>query len=907
MEQMLLKLGGLMPKLWEMSFAGGIVILVVLGARILLRRAPKIFSYVLWGVVLFRLLCPVSVSTSVSLFGLFEVPRNEAADTLPQENVTGMPQYPGGLHADNTQQQMTGEPAQTQASNTEAVVQSQSAWAQKNVWIGVIWLAGLAVVLLYGSRGYISLRKNLRHAKTLRQNVYETERIETPFVLGIVSPKIYLPRNLTEQEQEYIILHERTHIMRGDHVSRLLFFLALAIHWFNPLAWVAFYLSEKDMEMSCDETVLKAMDEDIRAAYATSLLTLAIGRRRFAGIPLAFGESDTKARVKNIMRYRKPAIGVAVVAALVVGLLVVALGSNPTEQEAALTDEVIKDKETQALLEALEEMEGYEGEIETQKEAAVKEVEVYEAVGKWAEAFCNRDAETIIAMCGEKALESLAQSVQLETYDGQATMGYSSPWPWSDEADYEICFATDSTAEILYYAWTSDPHVTVWRETLTYHKEGSEYVIDEEKLIWLDAISSGVEYMEAYLEGITGSRMDYQTNGAGAGLNDNAKANPGLAGYSELFEPETAARYLLNLLDNPNKVLLTAEAAGADGSVRVEIQFLEDGGSVWVTMQQPYGEDGIWLVNGHVMGAGNDLATGGVENGRYKIGVRTVSVEHRCIDSYVQTGTTYSGISVSPIYFAEDCVFAVNPSMNGLQEKEVSFAEFASYIEEGTEGLNWTCWLAMQDGEAVEALLLNTYETYGIRCDWAAEEDWYKSMQDELGKDFLAQYYTLADTKEAELAAIPGKEKIEVYIGNTGDGESGLVLVKDADGNLLHSECAHTARTPWRKVYLGEDADGNGFLFVLCIEERDTYGSYSYEALRMDADGRGATGVEAASQFAYGGAYVYDDALFEQWVAPMENYLENSTLLLGIQDGEVRVNGGSEADIYNYETLRRKD
>lgn len=603
MEQILVELGRLMPKLWEMSLTGGIVILAVLCARVLLYRAPKIFSYVLWSVVLLRLLCPVSVSTPVSLFCLLELQEREVVYTQPEKDAVGMVQNPAGQQAGALLQEQTTDTVQTQ--NEAAEDATRSVWTQKNVWFGVIWLAGMIFVLLYGSRGLGSLKKSLRQSEKMRRNVYETNLINTPFVMGVLSPKIYLPMNLTEEEQDYIILHERTHIARGDHISRLIFFLALAIHWFNPLVWVAFYLSEKDMEMSCDEAVLKAMDEDIRAEYATSLLGLATGRRRLTGMPLAFGEGDTKARVKNIMRYRKPAVGVAVVAALAVGLLLIALGSNPMETQA--------DAATQILLTnpVGENTDDASGEQNTEMEET--KAMVYEALDKWAKAFCDRDAETIIAMCDGKILEGLTQSVGLEAVGNQATMGFSSPWPWDDESDYQICLVTDSTAEILYYAWTSDPHVAVWRETLTFHKAGSDYIVDEENLAFLDAISSGSEYMQAYPDGIIGGRMDHRINGVGESLNDNAKANPNTTGYAELFTPERAARYLLNLLDNPNKVVLTAGTPNEDGSVTVEISFLEDGKTVWANMWQPYGEDGIWLVQSDWNVMGTDVADGGSE------------------------------------------------------------------------------------------------------------------------------------------------------------------------------------------------------------------------------------------------------------------------------------------------------
>ena len=180
-------------------------------------------------------------------------------------------------------------------------------------------------MLLYSGISYLKIRKKVRIAVPLRSNIWIADDIKSPFVIGFLKPKIYLPNNLGEQEQEYIILHEQHHIRRLDHVIKTLAFLALTIHWFNPLVWFAFVLACKDMEMSCDEAVIRKIGENVRADYSASLLTLATGHRIIAGTPLAFGEGDTKGRIRNLAKWKKPAIWVLVLTIIICLILGVCL------------------------------------------------------------------------------------------------------------------------------------------------------------------------------------------------------------------------------------------------------------------------------------------------------------------------------------------------------------------------------------------------------------------------------------------------------------------------------------------------------------------------------------------------------------------------------------------------------
>ena len=193
-------------------------------------------------------------------------------------------------------------------------------------------------LLVYSLVSTLLLKRQLKNARSTEENIFEANNLETPFLLGIIKPKIYLPAGLDDAERSYILLHEQTHIHRKDHIIKAFAFLTLSVHWFNPLAWIAFRLMTADMELSCDEKVLKEMDGDIRKPYAATLLSLAAGRHILSGNPLAFGEGDVKQRIRNVLNYREPAFWLtltAVIAAVAVGIGLLANpeGTNIIEVE----------------------------------------------------------------------------------------------------------------------------------------------------------------------------------------------------------------------------------------------------------------------------------------------------------------------------------------------------------------------------------------------------------------------------------------------------------------------------------------------------------------------------------------------------------------------------------------------
>lgn len=320
----------LLPKVWNMSLTASVVILVVLLARLALKRAPKVFSYALWAVVLFRLLCPVSLSSGLSLFSVLDAPVSE------QNTLEYVP--PDIVHTEDPEVNLPvpGVSAVINEAMPYGLEQLVADPLETPVYQAtMLWLLGIAVLLIYSVASLLRLRRKLAGSARLRDNIRLADHISSPFVLGLFRPKIYLPSSLPEGERDYIIVHEQHHIRRLDHVVKLLSFAALCIHWFNPLVWVAFVLSGKDMEMSCDEAVLRKMGEDIRADYSQSLLNLATGRRVIAGTPLAFGEGDTKSRVKNALKWKRPAVWVVLLAVIVCAAVILACALNPKEEVPA--------------------------------------------------------------------------------------------------------------------------------------------------------------------------------------------------------------------------------------------------------------------------------------------------------------------------------------------------------------------------------------------------------------------------------------------------------------------------------------------------------------------------------------------------------------------------------------------
>ena len=291
----------------ELSLTACYVILFIIAARFLLRKAPKVYAYALWGVVYFKL---------VSVFRLEFFTRS----LIPQPQIDK-------IYYDIS-------PDYTAFYSTEAGIVSQvnSEFVAPVPVVtpiytpALIWFIVLCVILVASAAMYFSAYSKLKNSnlKNLKDNVYVSDAISTPFVFGIIRPKIYLPCGLTEQQHNYIITHEKVHIRRKDHIIKLLAFVITCIHWFNPLVWLSFFLLEKDMEMSCDEKVLQILGNEHKKDYSYCILSLAAGKRFVPKAYLSFGDSDTKKRIKNVLNYKKPAVVASVMT--IIGIVVIAVG-----------------------------------------------------------------------------------------------------------------------------------------------------------------------------------------------------------------------------------------------------------------------------------------------------------------------------------------------------------------------------------------------------------------------------------------------------------------------------------------------------------------------------------------------------------------------------------------------------
>ncbi len=325
--------------LFQLSVTGSIAILAVLMLRLLLCKAPRQFSYLLWGIALFRLLCPVSLPSSISFWNLANFVEKDFMPIAEQRVNFTEPTFEEEenknviTNKNVAIESVSGKDERVlpvQAQNTGRIVDAKESFKAAFAFIlFAVWLLGAVGLAGYGMLSAQRLRGQLRCSLHIRDNIYLADGIATPFVFGLLRPKIYLPSCLGEQERDYIILHEQYHIFRRDYLFRVLAFAALCLHWFNPLVWQAFALSGKDMEMSCDEAVMKKIGRDIRFEYAQSLLSFAVGGKRMAGISMSFGEDDTKSRIKNVLNYKKPGIIIVVIAALACALTAVCLITNP--------------------------------------------------------------------------------------------------------------------------------------------------------------------------------------------------------------------------------------------------------------------------------------------------------------------------------------------------------------------------------------------------------------------------------------------------------------------------------------------------------------------------------------------------------------------------------------------------
>lgn len=532
-------------KIVNMSLTAGYCIIAVIVLRFFLRKQPKVLSYLLWSVVLFRLLCPFSAVSGYSLLRM-------DTTVLSQENFsgaggTGDTVWHGkGYLFDETAQEtaMTAVPAAgSEALGTKGEEKEQ--WWRFTFFVGAwVWLAGIVMLSGYSLWSAFRLRGFLLRAVLQEGNVYEAEGISTPFVFGIIRPRIYLPSHLQPEERRYVLEHEKIHVARKDYLVKLISWGAVCLHWFNPLVWIAFVLMERDMEMSCDEAVIRRIGADEKQAYSLALLQLSSGDGGLKSVPVAFGEGNVKGRIQNVLQWHRRRIVTVVSLVLLLGILAVGLALNPpgrTEREA---EEMLR----------------------------------LGFVDAYASAYCDRDGNTLVSLYKDE--ETAYKYVMLLDKIGETySFGLSSPWP--NEFRFMVQDGGrpgEGKAQIWYYAWTSDPHVYVWKEEMSF----TDYHVTESAIKYLDNISSKEEFEEAYLIDGEYQFTDYVERGFLEGINEQTaydRENGGADRNAAYRSPETAAAWIFNLTGGQGEML--SSVSGEFSTVKYTFA---DGSSVEIPM-----------------------------------------------------------------------------------------------------------------------------------------------------------------------------------------------------------------------------------------------------------------------------------------------------------------------------------
>ena len=309
--------------LFNMSITASYLVLAVVIARALLKKAPKWITCLLWAMVGFRLICPFTIESALSLIpGTQTITANETSVIKPftvQSGIAGI---------DTSVNEFLGD------KYAEGVTVPTNTFADVTTVLSVIWLVGLICMLIYGFISYIRLRKRVGVSLLFKDNIYYCDNIDTPFILGFFKPKIYVPSGISEEQTGYITLHEKAHLKRKDHLWKPLGFLLLSVYWFNPVMWVAYILLCRDIESACDEKVIKNMDNSEKKNYSETLVSCSVQRRMVMACPLAFGEVGVKQRIKSVLNYKKPAFWIIILAFVLFTVVAVCFLTNPDDSHS---------------------------------------------------------------------------------------------------------------------------------------------------------------------------------------------------------------------------------------------------------------------------------------------------------------------------------------------------------------------------------------------------------------------------------------------------------------------------------------------------------------------------------------------------------------------------------------------
>ena len=414
-------------ELLNLSIMAGWLILAVLVVRICFKKAPKYIRCILWGLVGLRLMFPFSIESIFSLVPSGKVIEPEIVyDLNPAINS-------GSGVIDNTTNQLMMDSFAPDMQNSVNPLQIVTFIASN------LWVLGVIVMLIYCAISYILVRRKVFDAVKKEGNVYESERVVTPFVLGIFRPRIYIPYEMDEDARNYVVEHEKAHIKRGDHISKLVGFLVLSVYWFNPLIWVAYILLCKDIELACDEKVLKSIGETQKKNYSRVLLQYSVSPKMIAACPLAFGEVAIKQRIKNVLNYKKPAFWIVAVAIVVCVVVAVCFMTSPKAE----TNELLPDETIAGGEEITDTQEGSSGEaIAPTKGHTNKNEETKQLLLMVDDAlyYCIGLPSKEVAKCGvmDGEIETSVDEGEIPTQNNQSNFGTGYGWQRTRHNEVEV-------------------------------------------------------------------------------------------------------------------------------------------------------------------------------------------------------------------------------------------------------------------------------------------------------------------------------------------------------------------------------------------------------------------------------------------------------------------------------------
>lgn len=955
--------------LLRMSVTGAVAILAVLLLRLCLRRVPKIFSYALWAIVLFRLLCPVSVALPVSVFNLFSVRDTERG--IRVESQLPVRSEPGNGQAVLSEQEnvaVKGAGAsgdgQLPGQKNDTVVSEMSEADASGGWrnvCGVVWLCGFLSMLVYAVHDMIRLHRLVRGASLDKENIYLLEGISSPFVAGIIRPRIYLPCGLAEGEREYVLLHEQTHIKRGDPLFRALAYLALALHWFNPLVWLAFFVSGRDMEMSCDERVLGRLGVEIKREYSNSLLVMAQGKRLVTNISLAFGEGDTGKRIRNVLGYKKATAQIVAVGVLVVALALAALGTNPVEQASAEdsgghigkdTDSRVREAEQDKNAEQADALSiellcqmadrGELGSCDFRQFSNVSHHPLGDDALNYNETFTFTtglgDVVLDVSYMKEDSGEAAGtpDAVYLtRKWDDELLLLYSSDARYGTGApptgaDIEAFLAADF--DIMNEISFELP------EGLTLEPYSANIGFAGGRLFSPDVYEGAEHTPPAWMASGSVTRFDAGEllkweDGEIADVR-SYQNHTVMTGKTRFYDPDVAVPVILtseeyDLYTAPE--MYEMDEKGIDyeptGSYWC-LYFAEEGaayGYIISLNQKNFTEDEMFSLAKTVRltdsgttapraadGEASEEAASDDHSPVATISVRSISRSLPGIDRYVAPGEEWEETYGDALVFADDCKYFINDSRESMSPHEVNFVKFAEAIEAGDPDLNKPCEVKMQEDKLIHAITLvsGRYRngvSYEMHPGWVCGED--PKLYPEYDEK-----YPIVRTETMDIAATPGEEIINIrkgYRKEDGITTADVNIRDQKDGRLLYGFSAYDEGMCLSNLYVGRmDGAGDPFLLEVDLENRDTSGVYTYYVYTLGEEP--GTFVQTAGsriEWQKDGPLVYDAGEMTIFFHMLGHYLADSHLLAGTawnEDGEmeIRTEPVCDEDLFTYQNCK---